>query len=174
MENKIQNSFADEFYDIKRANNVPDNEFINSLKFAMFIAEGKSKDKAYEMVFCKGQNIDKSLLAYKARTLLSRKYVVDILNKLVMSNHLVFADKHYNALNELYEIGFNGKSEKNRVDALKAFIDATKRPDVKVDANVNINVGLEMLEKLEKQLTNMAENAKLLTRDEEIIDVSAV
>jgi hypothetical protein len=167
-------SLNDEFFDIKRSGNIPDMEFAESLRFAMLITEGKSKEEAYNIVFCVGSKPEKSFLSFKANALLRRKYVQDILNRLIMTNHIVFADKHYNALNELYSIGLYGNSEKNRVEALKAFIDATKRPDVKIDANLTINIGSEMIDKLESQIGSMAQKAKLIKQSGDIIDVDTI
>ena len=86
----------------------------------------------------------------------------------------MFADRHYLALEELYRIGMDGDSEKNRVDALKGFLEYTKRPEAKVDAPITINIGSEMIEKLELQLSTLANNAKLLTKNGDIIDVETI
>jgi hypothetical protein len=47
-------SLNDEFFDIKRSGNIPDMEFAESLRFAMLITEGKSKEEAYNIAFCLG------------------------------------------------------------------------------------------------------------------------
>jgi hypothetical protein len=168
-----QTSFADEFNDIKRAYGLTDLDFANALKFAMCIAEGRTKEESFKMVFCHGsEEYEKDFLKFKSGMFIRRKYVSEIINRLVMTNHLVFADKHYNALNELYNIGFSGVSERNRVDALKAFIEATRRPDTKIDVGVSLSIGTEMIEKLDKQLTLLANSAKMVTQGGEIVDVS--
>jgi hypothetical protein len=87
-----------------------------------------------------------------------------------MSNHIQFADKHYSALNELYMIGMQGESERNRVDALKGFIEHTKVPQSKVDVPITINLGESIISKLQEQLNTLAQNAKLITKSGDIID----
>jgi hypothetical protein len=90
---------------------------------------------------------------------------------LVAGNHIIFADMHYEAIQELYNIGMHGKSEKNRVDALKAFIDVTKKPDAKIDTKVSIHIGADMLDRLEATLESMSKQAKLVLKSGDIIDV---
>ena len=136
------------------------------------ISEGKNRVDAYIEAFDHtGDRGTARVLASKA---VNTKWIGSIINRLITSNHIQFADKHYQALSELYRIGMEGESERNRVDALKGFIEHTKRPESKVDAPITINIGESVIEKLQIQLNQLAINSKLYTKSGDIIDVEAI
>jgi hypothetical protein len=114
---------------------------------------------------------DRSKASTLANKLVRTKWISEIITRLVAGNHIIFADMHYEAIQELYNIGMHGKSEKNRVDALKAFIDVTKKPDAKIDTKVSIHIGADMLDRLEATLESMSKQAKLVLKSGDIIDV---
>ena len=170
IENSIK-TIIEDFADIKKNHRIGDEDFNKAIKFAILISEGKDKGYAYTMAY--GEP-DRSRASDLANKLVRTKWVSEVITRLVAGNHIIFADMHYEAIQELYNIGMTGKSEKNRVDALKAFIDVTKKPEAKVQANVNVHIGGEMLDRLEATLNHMAENAMLVLKNGEIIDAEEI
>ena len=170
IENSIK-TIIEDFVDIKKNHRISDDDFNKAMKFALFISEGKDKGYSYTMAY--GEP-DRSRASDLANKLVRTKWVSEIITRIVAGNHIIFADMHYEAIQELYNIGMTGKSEKNRVDALKAFIDVTKKPEAKVDAKIDIHIGGEMLDRLEATLNSMASQAKLVLKNGEIIDAEVV
>lgn len=166
VENSIK-TIIEDFEDIKKKCRINDSDFELGLKFSILISEGKDKTYAYMATY--GET-DRSKASGISNKLVRTKWISEIITRLVAGNHIIFADMHYEAIQELYNIGMHGKSEKNRVDALKAFIDVTKRPEAKVDTNVNIHIGGEMLDRLEATLAGMASKAQLVLKSGDIID----
>ena len=168
----IVSKMLEDFDDIKASHRIDDERFAQGIKFALALSTGSNRTDAYIDAFnhTGDRNTAKTLASKAVHT----KWINAIVNRLITGNHIMFADKHYKALEELYRIGMHGDSERNRVDALKGFLEYTKRPDAKVDAPININIGLDMIEKLEAQLSSLAQNAKLLTKSGDIIDVEAI
>lgn len=159
--------------DIKGKYRIDDDRFAKGIRFALLVSEGKDRVTAYKEAFPEDSD-DKKMIGAKVSQFARTKWVGDIITRMVAGNYILFSDKHYKALEELYMIGMEGSSEKNRVDALKAFIEHTKKPEAKVDTFININVGADMLDRLENQLAHMANNAKLLTKEGDIIDVTDI
>jgi hypothetical protein len=159
-----------DFSDIKSTYKMSDKNFTDNLEFCLLITERVNKADAYMKVF---EETDRKKASTYATRLLHSKAVSRMIDRLIAGNHILFADKHYGALEALYEIGMNGSDEKNRVQALGKFIDATKRPEAK-DVTVNLNVGSEMLDKLEESLMVLANNAKMIMRDGSIIDAELI
>lgn len=168
----ITASILSDMEDIKGRYRIDDDRFSKGIRFALLVSEGTSRIEAYKEVFPEENN--NKLLSAKVSQFARTKWVGDIITRMVAGNYILFSDKHYQALEELYSIGMNGNSEKNRVDALKSFIEHTKKPEAKIDTFVNINVGADMLDKLEQQLSHMANNAKFITKGGEVIDVTDI
>jgi hypothetical protein len=169
--NLIASSILSDFSDIKGRYKIEDERFADVLEFCLLLSEKKNKATCYMEVFGEPNRHKATKLANK---LVHTKWVNEIINRMITSNHIMYCDKHYQALDELYEIGMNGKDEKNRVMALKTFIEATKRPEMKADVPININIGSEMLDKLELHLKTLSDNAKVLMRDGSIIDAEVI
>ena len=168
VENSIK-TIMEDFTDIKKNARIDDEKFEVGVKFAVLISEGRDKTSAYMSAFGESDRTRACVLANK---FIRTKWVSDLVNRLITGNHVIFADKHYQALEEMYDIGMDkGISPKVRVDALKAFVECTKRPEAKVDTQINISLGAEMTEKLEQQLALLAQNSKMITHSGEIIDV---
>ena len=168
---QITASMLADMEDIKGKYRIDDDKFARGIRFALLISEGRSRVEAYRDAF--PEESDKTLhnkVSQFART----KWVGDIVTRMIAGNYIMFADKHYQALEELFSIGMEGQSEKNRVDALKAFVEHTKKPEAKVDTFININVGADMLDRLESQLASMATNSKFLSKGGEIIDANSI
>jgi hypothetical protein len=160
-------TICEDFNDIRVSSRIGDEEFNKGVKFALLISEGRSRGVAYTEVYGEKNSAE-------ANRMLRIKWIAEIINRLVTGNHIIFADMHYQALTELYNIGMEGDSEKNRVEALKVFVDATKRPQTKVDTQINISVGGEMLDRLEAQLSALAKNAQLVLKSGDIIDCEVI
>ena len=168
---KIVADVLSDFDDIKSNHKIGDEQFEKGFKFAMLISEGKDKQYAYMVAF---DEENKSIASTRANQLVRTKWCSAIIERLICGNHILFADKHYMALEELYEIGRTGVSEKCRVDALKAFCELTKRPETKVGVAINLNLGSEMIDKLEAQLNAMAAKSMIVNKQGEIIDCEVV
>lgn len=161
----------EDFDDIKSRHKIGDELFQKGLKFAMLISEGKEKKLAYMIAF---DEEDKHMANVRANQLARTKWCGSLIDRIICGNHILFADKHYMALSALFDIGMNGDSERNRVDALGKFIEHTKRPDTKVDTQININIGSDMLENLEAQLNALASKALMVTKAGEIVDCEVI
>lgn len=168
----IVSKMLEDFDDIKASHRIDDERFGMGIKFALALSTGSNRTDAYIDAF--GFTGDRNTAKTLASKAVHTKWISAIVSRMITGNHIMFADKHYQALEELYRIGMDGDSERNRVDALKGFLEYTKRPEAKVDAPININIGMDMIEKLEAQLLGLAQNAKLLTKSGEIIDVEAI
>lgn len=170
MKNNIA-TIIEDFDDIKKKYKISDSRFRDGLQFSLLISEGRDRTAAYMSVFDESNT---AVARNEASKFLRNKWVSEIVNRLVAGNHILFADKHYQAIIELYNIGMEGKSEKNRVDALKAFVDVTKRPEAKVDTSININLGSDMLDRLQEQLSMLASKSMMINQSGEIIDVQII
>lgn len=170
MKNNIA-TIIEDFDDIKKKYKIGESRFRNGLQFSLLISEGRDRTAAYMSVFDESNT---AVARNEASKFLRNKWVSEIVNRLVAGNHILFADKHYQAIIELYNIGMEGKSEKNRVDALKAFVDVTKRPEAKIDTSININLGSDMLDRLQEQLSMLASKSMMINQSGEIIDVQVI
>lgn len=170
MKNNIA-TIIEDFDDIKSKYKISESRFRDGLQFSLLISEGRDRTAAYMSVFDESNTV---VARNEASKFLRNKWVSEIVNRLVAGNHILFADKHYQAVIELYTIGMEGKSEKNRVDALKAFVDVTKRPDAKIDTSININLGSDMLDRLQEQLSMLASKSMMINQAGEIIDVQVI
>ena len=164
----MTSSLLQDFDDIKDQYRIDDDRFKRGIHFALRISEGASRVKAYMEAF---NEEDKREASNQASKFLRLKWVSSLVDRLVAGNHILFADKHYEALMELYNIGMNGESERNRVDALKSFVDSTKRPEAKIDTQVNISIGANMIHNLEAQLNKLVDMNSMIDTDGNIIDV---
>jgi hypothetical protein len=167
----IVSSMISDFSDIKGRYKIEDKRFSDALEFCLLLSESKNKATCYMEIYGETNRNKATKLANK---LVHTKWVNEIINRMITSNHIMYCDKHYQALDELFNIGMNGEDEKNKVTALKSFIEATKKPDMKADAPININIGADMLDKLELHLKSLSENAKVLMRDGSIVDAEVI
>ena len=168
---KIVADVLSDFDDIKSNHKISDEQFEKGFKFAMLVSEGKDKQYAYMVAF---DEENKGIASTRANQLVRTKWCSAIIDRLICGNHILFADKHYQALNELFQIGMTASSEKVRSDSLKAFCDLTKRPETKVGVAINLNLGSEMIDKLEAQLNAMASQSMIVNKQGEIIDCEVV
>lgn len=167
----IMSSMMSDFSDIKGRYKIEDDRFAKTLEFCLLLSERKNKADCFMEIF---EENNRHIASKMANKLVHTKWINEIINRMITSNHIMYCDKHYSALDALYDIGINGEDEKNRVTALKGFIDATKKPDMKADVPININIGSDMLDKLELHLKALSDNAKVLMRDGSIIDAELI
>ena len=171
----IQNQLlgmAEDFEEIRRSTRgVNEIQFGNAVKFCWLISEGKSKAHAYAEVHgC--SPTDKATYTLAA-ALIGRKYVGEILNRMLSGNHVLMADKHVQALDEMFNIGMDkATGMMHRVNALKSFAELTKRPEaIKIDHDVTLHVGQEMADRIDNITKTLAAKGSMLNSDGEIIDV---
>lgn len=163
---------AEDFEYIKGQYKLSDERFQQGMKFVLAVGSGVSKADAFMQAF--GET-DKHLARVKANQFVRTKWVSEVLNRLVTSNHVVFTDMHYNALGKMYDLGMDDSiSPKVQVEALKAFCELTKAPTSKIDAPITINIGAEMLDSLNAKLNQLAHGGKLLAKSGDIIDVEEI
>jgi hypothetical protein len=162
---------AEDFEDIRKATRgVTEEQFRKAVKFCWLLSEGKSKVESYVEAY--GGNKADKITQQSARSLAGRKYVRDILNRMVSGNHLLFADKHVVALNEMFDIGMDrAEKTRDRLDALKAFAELTKKPEaIKMDVDITHHIGQEMVEKVDKLTQTLAAKGSMIGPDGEIVD----
>jgi len=171
----IQNQLlgmAEDFEEIRRSTRgVNEIQFGNAVKFCWLISEGKSKAKAYAEVH--GVSATDKATYTLAAALIGRKYVGEILNRMLSGNHVLMADKHVQALDEMFNIGMDKSTGMmHRVNALKSFAELTKRPEaIKIDHDVTLHVGQEMADRIDNITKTLAAKGSMLNSDGEIIDV---
>jgi hypothetical protein len=169
----VTNNVLQDFSDIKTKYKMSEDEYGKALHFALLISEGKNKRDAYKIAVDDTVS-DKDAVTYGSRFMV-RKSTSDIIDRLITGTHILMADKHIDALKELYNIGMDiGISPKVRVEALSKFVDVSKRPDKAKGVEVNINLGSDMLAKLEEQLNALSSSGLLVTKSGDVIDVQEV
>ncbi len=164
-------SLAEDFDDIRKGSKgVSDENFNRAVKFAWLISEGMPKSKAYCETFEVAETKHTRALA---SSLMRKKYVGDIINRMIAGNHVLMADKHVQVLNEMFDIGMDKSvSDRNRIDVLDKFAQLTKKPEaIKIDYDVTIGLGAEMAEKIDSLTANLAAKGSMIGSDGQIIDV---
>ena len=164
-------SLAEDFEDIRKGTRgVTEEQFAKAVKFAWLVSEGKSKAKAYAAAY----NVDATAkTTYTlAAALISRKYVGDIINRMIAGNHVLMADKHITALNEMFDIGMDASEKtQDRLVALSKFAELTKKPEaVKIDYDITVGIGREMADKIDALTQNLAAKGAMISSSGEIID----
>jgi hypothetical protein len=157
-----------DFDDIKARYRVGNEGFEKGFKFALLLCEGRSKVQAYR------EAVDSEGNADEANKYSRFKFVQAIVERLVAGNFVLFADKHYKALEELYRLGMESGSDKVRSDSLIAFIDRTGLNTKKVDVEVNINLGTDMLDRIEQQLNSLASSSLLVQKSGDVIECKVI
>ena len=162
----------EDFSDIrKEASSVSDERFTKGLRFALLISEGKSRALAYVDAFGDVDNPTRN-----ANNLLRTAWVGKCIDRLISGNHIFMADKHLQALDELFKIGMDGDvAPKVRVDSLKFFAELTKKPEaLKIDIDTTIHIGKEMADRIDHAIAALAGESKMITQSGEVIEVIAL
>lgn len=157
-----------DFSDIQRQFKVDDEAFNKGVMFALGISEGKNRAEVYKNIF---GSVPK--LSYTATVYMRKKWVSSLIDRMLAGNHILHSHEHHMALKELYDIGMNGEYEKNRVDALKSFIEATKMP-VKEEVDYkDMAGGIAMLGKMKNMLEELA-SKNVVIKGDQVIDVKVL
>jgi len=159
---------AEDFEDIRRSTKgVSDETFGKTIQFCLLISEGQLKGKAHENVFGKLSDNRKM-----ATMLINRKYASQILERMIAGNHLLLADKHLAALDEMFKLGMDPSvSDMNRINALDKFVGYTKKPEaIKIDVDTTMHLGADMAAKIDDLTKSLASKGGMVDRHGEIID----
>lgn len=165
---KAELDIIKDFSDIQRQYKVEDESFQNGIKFALGISEGRNRAEVYKEVFGETQR-----LSYTATVYMRKKWVGTLIDRMLAGNHILHSYEHHMALKELYDIGMNGEYEKNRVDALKSFIEVTKMPVKEEIDYKDMAGGIAMLGKMKNMLEELAEK-QVVVKGGELIDVKVL
>jgi len=170
----IQNqllSLAEDFEDIRKgAKGISEEVFAKTVKFCWLISEGKPKLEAYSLAY--DVNPKAASTRPLAVALTARKYTGEILNRMLAGNHVLMADKHVQALNEMFDVGMDKSvGMMHRVNALSKFVEFTKKPEaIKIDYDVTIGIGQDMVAKIDHLTKSLAAKGSMLDSDGEIIE----
>lgn len=157
-----------DFSDIQRQFKVDDEAFNKGVFFALGISEGRNRAEVYKEVFGEVQK-----LSYTATIYMRKKWVSSLIDRMLAGNHILHSHEHHMALKELYDIGMNGEYEKNRVDALKAFIEVTKMPVKEEIDYKDMAGGIAMLGKMKNMLEELSEK-QVIVKGDEVFDVKVL
>lgn len=148
-------------------------EYLNAIRFCAYIStEQANYTEAYKKVFCDRDFVKerKDLpsdhqkyveLCSAASRYRRTKLVVDILTASQVPLDMIFTGYRYKAIGVLAEIMQNSKYDRDKINAAKELLTATKGPDnVKIKLDVGVSDS-NALEQLDEQLSSIA--AKQLT-----------
>jgi len=170
--------FRDVFEFWSRKSRVKENKeemFKKGIAFAKALVVTKSRTEAYRMVY--GEPSEQGLAsdAYKlATSLLSKEWMVLIMDKVQESQYSLFFDKRLEVLDEAYEESING-SGRTKIDAMNLFLTHTKAPETqKVEITHTHEAGDSLANKLEETIKMLAGEGKIVDPSGEIVDVSVI
>lgn len=148
-------------------------EYLNAIRFCAYIStEEANYTEAYKKVFCDRDFVKERKdfpsdhpkyieLCSAASRYRRTKLVVDILTASQVPLDMIFTGHRYKAIGVLAEIMQNSKYDRDKINAAKELLTATKGPDnVKIKLDVGVSDS-NALEQLDEQLSNIA--AKQLT-----------
>jgi hypothetical protein len=121
-------------------------DYVNAVKYITYKLVGNADIDAYKIVFPDRYNrlvakgLDRSGIGPYVSAYNKSKLVVELLEQTMIPTHIVNAPLHQQSINELVNIGMNGRSEIARVQALKAVVEATKAPE---ESKIKIDVGID-------------------------------
>jgi len=155
-------------------------EYLNAIRFCAYITTNDSNyAEAYKKVFCDREFVKsriglpkdnpKYLEINSAASRYRRsKLVVDILTVSQVPLDMIFAGERYKALGVLSEIMTYGRMDKDRVNAAKELLAATKGPE---NVNIELDIGIKensAVKQLNEQL------AEIVSRQSEGLDSNKV
>lgn len=148
-------------------------EYLNAIRFCAYISTEQSNyTEAYKKVFCDRDFVKERKdfpsdhpkyieLCSAASRYRRTKLVVDILTASQVPLDMIFTGYRYKAIGVLAEIMQNSKYDRDKINAAKELLAATKGPDnVKIKLDVGVSDS-NALEQLDEQLSSIA--AKQLT-----------
>ena len=147
-------------------------EYLNAVRFCAYMASnGSNYTEAYKKVFADRDfvkeriNLPTSSPKYAELTSAASRYrrtklVVDILTASQVPLDLIFTGQRYKAIGVLAEIMENGRYDRDRVNAAKELLAATKSAEnIKLDLGVSV-AAESAVEQLNKQLAEAAARQK--------------
>lgn len=121
-------------------------QYFNAVTFLTNVNLGKTDADAYRATFPartaqlikEGRARDIGVYAHEYKT---TKLVTRLIALTAVPSHIVFHTGVHKVLKTLMNIGMDeGERTRDRIDAMKAFLEHTKTPEIKNDQRVNINV----------------------------------
>lgn len=147
-------------------------EYLNAIRFCAYIATNNSNyTEAYKKVFADREfvqeriNLNTSDPKYAELTSAASRYrrtklVTDILTASQVPLDLIFTGHRYKAIGVLADVMENGRYDRDRVNAAKELLAATKGPEnVKIELDVGIKED-SAVQQLNDQLAQMAARQK--------------
>lgn len=142
-------------------------DYVNAVKFVSYKLLNKSDIDAYSAVFPKKYEelvmagLTRGDIGAYVTSYTKGKMVIKILQQTVVPAYVLKAPMHFDAINELFNIGMKSRSDIARVQALSKVVDATKAPeDKKIQLELNIGKTDEIAE-LNKTMAEFAEKQSL-------------
>jgi hypothetical protein len=149
-------------------------EFLNAIRFCAYISTTESNyTEAYKRVFMDREFVKSRLneptdspryieLTSAASRYRRSKLVVDLLTVSQVPLDLIFSGQRYKAIGVLAGIMENGRYDRDRVNAAKELLAATKGADnVKIELDVGVKENTAV-KQLQEQLANIASKQKRL------------
>ncbi len=150
-------------------------EYLNAIRFCAYMMSNESNyTEAYKKVFATRDFVKFRAhlptddpkygeLTSAASRYRRSKLVVDILTISQVPLDMIFAGHRYKAVGVLAEIMVSSKYDKDRVNAAKELLAATKSETTKLELEIGHSAGVvSMQEQLDKQLNELARNQQLL------------
>ena len=146
----------------KRRPRRPLKEFLSACEFVTYVTMGHSYMKAYRLTF--PDRVKKNSKHRKTQEAGANMYtrtalVSGMLLRIQLHNHILFMDRHYEALKRMYEMGMDRQTEpKTASYLLDKFVTHTKKPEnVAAGVQVHVNVESTALDSIEAQLKQLAD-----------------
>ena len=149
-------------------------QYLNAIRFCSYlIAMDDNFTEAYKKTFfdtdfvknrmeCDTNSVKYRELTSAASRYRKSKLVVDILTVSQVPLHLMFTGMQYKALGVLNEVMMTAKLDRDRINAAKEILTATKAPEhVKIDLDVGVKEN-SAVQQLNEQLAQMASKQKLM------------
>jgi hypothetical protein len=149
-------------------------EYLNAIRFCAYIStEQSSYTEAYKKVFCERTFVKERReapsdsqeyieLCSAASRYRKTKLVVDVLTASQVPLDMIFTGYRYKAIGVLAEIMQHSKYDRDKINAAKELLTATKGPDnVKIELDVGVTDS-NALEQLDEQLRGIAAQQKTM------------
>jgi hypothetical protein len=146
-------------------NNVT--EYVNAVKYISLRLMGNKDLDAYSIVFpdrykkLEEKGLSRSEMGSYVAAYNKSKIVVKLMEQTLIPSYIVNAPLHQKAINELVNIGLNGRSEMARVNALSKVAELTKMPE---ENRIKLDIGIDngdAINELRKATQELAKQQKL-------------
>jgi hypothetical protein len=121
-------------------------DYVNAVRFVSYKLLGKNDIDCYAVVFperykkLRNEGVSRSDMSPYVSAYTKNKLVVQILEQTLVPAHIIKAPLHFEAINELMQIGLTGRSEVARVQALSKVADLTKAPET---TKIELDIGMK-------------------------------